>query len=29
MGITNLEAKDSQGRPYQLLDTGEPLYELF
>ncbi|MEO2018564.1 MAG: DUF1501 domain-containing protein [Fuerstiella sp.] len=29
MGITNLEAKDSQGRPFQLLDTGEPLYELF
>lgn len=29
MGITDLQAKDSQGRPYQLLDRGEPLYELF
>lgn len=29
MGITDLRARDSQGRPYQLLDRGEPLYELF
>ncbi|MDG2126697.1 MAG: DUF1501 domain-containing protein [Fuerstiella sp.] len=29
MGVTNLEAEDTQGRPYQLLDAGEPLYELF
>lgn len=29
MGITNLEATDSQGRPYQLLDQGEPLLDLF
>lgn len=29
MGITDLQARDSQGRPYQLLDRGEPLYELF
>lgn len=29
MGITNLEATDPQGRPYNLLDEGEPLQELF
>ena len=29
MGISNLEARDSQGRPYQLLDTGSPIYDLF
>lgn len=29
MGITNLEATDPQGRPYNLLDEGEPLRELF
>lgn len=29
MGIQDLEARDSQGRPYRLLDTGEPLYGLF
>lgn len=29
MGITDLEARDASNRPYQLLDTGEPLYELF
>ncbi|MBX3451198.1 MAG: DUF1501 domain-containing protein [Planctomycetaceae bacterium] len=29
MGITNLEEFDSQGRPYYLLDSGEPLIELF
>ena len=29
MGITDLQARDAQGRPYQLLDTGEPLYDLF
>jgi Protein of unknown function (DUF1501) len=29
MGVTNLQAQDAQGRPYQLLSHGEPLYELF
>ncbi|MFN9039066.1 MAG: DUF1501 domain-containing protein, partial [Planctomyces sp.] len=29
MGITDLTAYDTQNRPYQLLDTGEPLTELF
>ena len=29
MGITDLQASDAQNRPYQLLDTGHPLYELF
>lgn len=29
MGIHNLEAYDSQNRPYNLLDSGEPLSDLF
>ena len=29
MGVTDLQARDAQGRPYQLLDSGEPLLELF
>lgn len=29
MGITHLEATDPQGRPYNLLEEGEPLRELF
>lgn len=29
MGIHNLEARDNQGRPYNLLSDGEPLLELF
>lgn len=29
MGITDLQARDTQNRPYQLLDSGKPLYELF
>jgi len=29
MGIENLEATDSQGRPYNLLAEGEPVIELF
>ena len=29
MGITDLQATDAQGRPYQLLASGEPLLELF
>jgi hypothetical protein len=29
MGITDLQARDEQGRPYQLMDEGEPLFELF
>ncbi|MEZ6127503.1 MAG: DUF1501 domain-containing protein [Planctomycetaceae bacterium] len=29
MGITDLQAHDAQNRPYQLLDQGEPLYDLF
>jgi len=29
MGIENLTAYDNQNRPYQLLDAGEPLTELF
>lgn len=29
MGITNLQAHDAQGRPYPLLDQGEPIYDLF
>jgi len=29
MGIDNLEAIDPQGRPYNLLDVGQPLVDLF
>jgi uncharacterized protein (DUF1501 family) len=29
MGITNLEATDPLGRPYNLLEEGKPLMELF
>ncbi len=29
MGITNLEATDLQGRPYNLLEEGRPLVQLF
>ena len=29
MGIDNLEALDKQNRPFNLLDTGEPLVDLF
>lgn len=29
MGITDLQARDAQNRPYHLLDQGEPLYSLF
>ncbi len=29
MGITDLDAIDQQGRPYQLLAEGDPLYDLF
>lgn len=29
MNVQNLEAFDEQGRPYQLLDIGQPLYSLF
>ncbi|MBI3881810.1 MAG: DUF1501 domain-containing protein [Verrucomicrobia bacterium] len=29
MGITNLEATDMSGRPYNLLEDGKPLMELF
>ncbi|MFM7835647.1 MAG: DUF1501 domain-containing protein, partial [Planctomycetaceae bacterium] len=29
MGIEDLTAYDNQNRPYQLLDAGEPLTELF
>ena len=29
MGIENLEGRDAQGRPYQLLQEGYPLVELF
>ena len=29
MGITDLQARDSQNRPYHLLDRGEPIYDLF
>lgn len=29
MGIDNLEAADSQGRPYNLLDEGHPIVDLF
>ncbi|QDU40863.1 hypothetical protein Mal4_52260 [Maioricimonas rarisocia] len=29
MGIDDLIAYDSQNRPYQLLDEGEPIYDLF
>ncbi len=29
MGITDLEAKDAQGRPYNLLEEGRPLLDLF
>lgn len=29
MGITDLQAQDSQGRPYHLLEEGRPLLQLF
>lgn len=29
MGVTNLEARDPQNRPYNLLEAGTPLLELF
>jgi uncharacterized protein (DUF1501 family) len=29
MGVTNLEAKDMLGRPYNLLEEGKPLLDLF
>jgi uncharacterized protein (DUF1501 family) len=29
MGVTNLQATDMLGRPYNLLDEGKPLVELF
>ena len=29
MGVTDLQAHDRQGRPYHLLDRGEPVYDLF
>jgi hypothetical protein len=29
MGITDLTAQDAQGRPYQLLDEGQPILDLF
>ena len=29
MGIHDLEARDSQGRPFRLLDEGKPIVELF
>jgi hypothetical protein len=29
MGIHDLEATDKLGRPYNLLDEGKPLLELF
>ena len=29
MGVHNLEAYDNQGRPYNLLDEGQPLLDLF
>ncbi|MEQ9409046.1 MAG: DUF1501 domain-containing protein [Fuerstiella sp.] len=29
MGVTDLRDRDTQGRPYPLLEEGEPLYELF
>jgi hypothetical protein len=29
MGIDNLEAHDRQGRPYHLLESGEPILDLF
>ena len=29
MGIRNLQATDEQGRPFNLLDAGQPLYSLF
>ena len=29
MGVTDLQARDAQNRPFQLLDSGEPLYDLF
>jgi len=29
MGIDNLEATDFQGRPYNLLEEGRPLVDLF
>lgn len=29
MGITDLTAQDAQGRPYQLLDEGQPIQALF
>ena len=29
MGIEDLQARDAQGRPYQLLDEGKPIAALF
>ena len=29
MGIDDLEARDREGRPFQLLDAGQPIYALF
>jgi hypothetical protein len=29
MGITNLQATDMLGRPYDLLADGKPLWDLF
>jgi hypothetical protein len=29
MGIDNLEATDTLGRPYNLLDEGRPILDLF
>ena len=29
MGVTDLEARDAQGRPYNLLAEGAPITELF
>jgi hypothetical protein len=29
MGITDLEARDREGRPYNLLADGEPILDLF
>ena len=29
MGVNDLSAVDAQGRPYNLLDTGRPILELF
>jgi hypothetical protein len=29
MGIENLQARDTQGRPYHLLEDGKPITKLF